>query len=228
MTSEMENLPCAWMGSLLAFLATPEEVILRELSHAGRETGMPQLFAWDRSLVNLREELQVCLPEAADFSLILEFELPRSGGRRPDLIVLENGTVLVIEFKNRVEAEHSDIDQVLGYVRDLRHYHAESRERELIPILIPIGWNREEEIREGVRIVSPKGLAKIIRTFAVKSRRKPSDPSKWIQASYEPLPALIEAPGSSSSGSLYPGSVKLSRRVSLRRLSWWRTAFDKP
>jgi len=187
------NLPCGWMGSLVAFLSTPVEVILRKLSHSGRETGSPQLLAWHRSLISLRQELQVCLPEASNFSIILEFELPRSGGRRPDLIVLENGTVLVIEFKNRVEAEKSDIDQVLGYVRDLRLYHEECRQRELIPILIPIGWNRNEEIQKGVRIVSPAGLAKIIRRLATKIHHQTSDPAKWCQAPYKPLPALIEA-----------------------------------
>jgi hypothetical protein len=193
MATLIEQVPCAWMGSLALFLSTPEETILRELSRAQREKGMPQIFAWDRSLLNLREELRGCLPEAAEFALILEFELPRSGGRRPDLIILENGTVLVIEFKNRVEAERADIDQVLGYVRDLEQYHSACRGRTLIPILVPIGWNREEGVIERVRIVSPKGLAGIVRDYARKSRRQAADPREWALAPYEPLPALIEA-----------------------------------
>lgn len=181
------------MGSLGVFLSTPQEAILRDLSRAQREKGTPQILAWDRCLVTLRNELSICLPEAADFSLILEFELPRSGGRRPDLIILENGTVLVIEFKNRVEAEKADIDQVLGYVRDLQNYHAACRERELIPILVPIGWSHDARMYEGVHIVSPRGLAGIVRDFAKKDRRRPADPRAWIAAPYEPLPALLEA-----------------------------------
>src|SRR6266540_1988466 len=117
----MPETPYAWLGSVQAFLGSPEEEILRELTRFARETGAPQLFAWDRSLGVLRRELATCLPEAAGFALVLEFELPRSGGRRPDLILLENGTVLVVEFKNRVEAEPADLDQVLGYVRDLEN-----------------------------------------------------------------------------------------------------------
>src|SRR5207245_2543013 len=102
-----------------SFLETPETEILAALTRFARETGSPQLFAWDRSLGALRRELATCLPQAATFALVLEYELPRSGGRRPDLIVLENGSVLVVEFKNRVEAEAADLDQILGYVRGL-------------------------------------------------------------------------------------------------------------
>lgn len=83
MNTLAERVPCAWMGSLGLFLSTPEETILRELFRAQREKGMPQIFAWDRSLLNLREELRGCLPDAAEFALILEFELPRSGSLCP-------------------------------------------------------------------------------------------------------------------------------------------------
>ena len=123
----MASAPCAWHGSVETFLATPEESILSSLTAYLRETGAPQVLAWDRSLRVLRDQLGTCMPEASGFSLVLEFELPRTGGRRPDLIVLENGLVLVVEFKNRVTAEPQDLDQVNGYVRDLREYHAACR-----------------------------------------------------------------------------------------------------
>ncbi len=32
---------------------------------------------------------------------LLEYRLPMEGGRRPDLIVLENGVVVVLEFKGK-------------------------------------------------------------------------------------------------------------------------------
>src|SRR5207247_739480 len=82
--------PFAWAGDVRAFLDTPEEELLRELTRFARETGAPQLFAWDRSLGILRGELAQCGAHAERFGLVLEFELHRGGGRRPDLIVLEN------------------------------------------------------------------------------------------------------------------------------------------
>lgn len=189
----MPEIPYAWLGDVQTFLGTSEEEILRELTRFARETGAPQLFAWDRSLAVLRRELATCLPGAAGFALVLEFELPRSGGRRPDLIVLENGTVLVIEFKNRVEAEPADLDQILGYVRDLEDYHAGSRGRRLVPVLVPIGMDREPFERDGVRVVAPRGLGALIRQLAEAGGHRRGDARAWVDAPYEPMPALVQS-----------------------------------
>ncbi|MCC6740718.1 MAG: hypothetical protein IT452_16875, partial [Planctomycetia bacterium] len=61
----MSPSPCAWQGSVSEFLATPEERVLSDLTAFLRETGAPQILAWDRSLRVLRDELRSCLPDAA-------------------------------------------------------------------------------------------------------------------------------------------------------------------
>ena len=185
--------PCAWHGSVASFLAAPEEHLLSCLTAYLRETGAPQLLAWDRSLVVLREQLASCMPDAAEFAVVLEFELPRTGGRRPDLIVLENGLVLVIEFKNRVMAEPQDLDQVKGYVRDLKEYHTLCRDKELIPILVPIGMTGQTEMREGVRVVPSAHLGATIRELARSGSVRRGDGEAFVRAPFEPLPALVEA-----------------------------------
>lgn len=185
--------PCAWQGSVSEFLATPEERVLSDLTAFLRETGAPQILAWDRSLRVLRDELQSCLPDAAGFALVLEFELPRSGGRRPDLIVLENGLVLVIEFKNRVAAEPADIAQVKGYIRDLEEYHAACRGKTLVPLLVPIGMEGDPETRDGVRIVPSRKLGAVIRELSKGGAGKRGDGEAFLRAPFEPLPALVEA-----------------------------------
>ncbi len=182
-----------WAGDVATFLATPEEEVMRALSAFARERGSPQLFAWDRSLLVLREQLDDCMPAVAPFALILEYEIPRGGGRRPDLIVLQNGTVLVIEFKNRVLAEQADIDQVKAYVRDLEQYHSASRHRTLIPVLVPIGMDGAPEERDGVRIVPARRLGSMIREMLRQECRARPDARTWAEAKYEPLPALVEA-----------------------------------
>lgn len=189
----MAEAPCAWLGTLRAFLDTPHEDILRDLTRFALERGAPQLFAWDRTLGVLRDELATCVPDADAFALVLEFELPRSGGRRPDLIVLENGTVLVVEFKNRVAVEAADFDQVLGYVRDLELYHAASRSRELIPVLVPIGMDGPSFERDGVTVVSPRGIGGLVRKLLARSGPRRGDARAWVEAEYEPLPALVQA-----------------------------------
>jgi len=131
--------PCAWAGSVHEFLAAPQQSILSAITHHLRETGGPQLFAWRNSLEALSAGLTSALPLVADCGLILEYELPRTGGRRPDLIFLNNGIILVIEFKNRVQPEATDLDQVLGYVRDLSEYHGRCRILFLCQYLIVCG-----------------------------------------------------------------------------------------
>lgn len=189
----MPEAPYAWAGSVAAFLETPEEEILSRLTRFARETGAPQLFAWDRSVGALRRELGQCIPAASEFGLVLEFELHRSGGRRPDLIILENGVVVVVEFKNRVQAEPADIDQVLGYVRNLEDYHAGCRGRSLVPILVPVGMTGEAYESRGVRVVPPDGLGKLVRELARAGAGKRADAAAWTAAPYEPLPALVDA-----------------------------------
>ncbi|TMQ26802.1 MAG: DUF2075 domain-containing protein, partial [Candidatus Rokuibacteriota bacterium] len=189
----MADLPYAWLGDVQTFLDTPEDELLRRLTSFAKETGAPQVFAWDRTLRALRDELGACLPDAARFALVLEFEVPRSGGRRPDLIILENGTVLVVEFKNRVEAEPADIDQVLGYARELADYHAGCHERLLIPVLVPIGLDREPYEQHGVHVVPPRGLADLIRRLAKTDAGRRGDAHAWVNAPYAPLPALAQA-----------------------------------
>lgn len=156
-------------------------------------TGAPQLFAWHRSIGVLREQFQQCLPDAAGFGLVLEFELPRSGGRRPDLILLENGTVLVVEFKNRVDVELSDLDQVGNYARDLEDDHDGCRDRQLVPVLVPIGMNRPCYEVDDVHVVPPSELGRLVRTLSTHARGRRADVNAWTTAPYAPLPALVQA-----------------------------------
>ncbi|SRR5579875_909766 len=183
----------AWAGDVATFVATPDEELLEALTRFLRETGAPQLLAWHRSIGVLREQLRRCLPDAGGFGLVLEFELPRSGGRRPDLIVLENGIVLVVEFKNRVEVELADLDQVRSYVRDLEDYHEGCQGRRLLPILIPIGMQGEPFERDGVRVIPPSALGDLMRELSAPARGRRADVIGWTSAPYRPLPSLVEA-----------------------------------
>ena len=186
----MPETPFAWAGDVRAFLDTPEEELLRELTRFARETGAPQLFAWDRSLGILRRELAQCGAHAERFGLVLEFELHRGGGRRPDLIVLENGIVLVVEFKNRVDPEPADLDQVRTYVQFLVDYHSACRGKRLVPVLVPIGMTGDAFELDGVQVVPPSGLRGLIRGLAAGGR---PNARGWAGAPCTPLPGLVEA-----------------------------------
>lgn len=66
-----------------------------------------------------------------NLNIIFEYVLPYESGRRPDIILLSNEHVVILEFKMKNEAKYEDIDQVKAYARDIREYHYESRGKKL-------------------------------------------------------------------------------------------------
>ena len=71
------------------------------------------------------------------------------------MIILENGIVAVIEFKGKGSTIESDIDQVAAYARDLKNYHSECHELNVIPILVLTRSKAERSEINGVTIISP-------------------------------------------------------------------------
>jgi hypothetical protein len=129
---------------------------------------------------------------ASAYAAILEYVLPRDI-RRPDVVVLENGTVLVIEFKQGTRISVADVDQVQAYARDLREYHAACHERRVVPILVPIGY-RGEVVHRGEVIVTPADrLHEQILAMTSGGAGHVPDTREWLRSPYDPLPSLVHA-----------------------------------
>src|SRR2546428_7973396 len=133
-------MPQGWAGTVSDLIATGPVgpiLMLRE-SHAHLYHEPPsgaQIRVWERELGILREALSRCA-NARDWGIVLEYELPFEGGRRPDAVILAGQKILVLEFKERGAASPADIDQVRAYARDLAEYHSESHGLEIVPILV--------------------------------------------------------------------------------------------
>jgi len=89
-----------WQSDLPSFIeantAKIEENLIKFLPNPAPE----QRTAWRNSISWLQREYARCVredPVAYGYSTILEYELPMDF-RRPDVIVLEGGTVVVIEL----------------------------------------------------------------------------------------------------------------------------------
>lgn len=120
--------------------------------------------------------------------------MPREGGRRPDVILLQDAAVLVVEFKNKERVHLGDIDQVAAYARDLREYHSACHGLPVIPILLHMGRGPRLETA-GVTVTTPGDFATLVAGLA---RRHAHTPPKvfladWIKGRYEPLPGIVEA-----------------------------------
>src|SRR5699024_4508074 len=63
--------------------------------------------------------------------LVFEYELPRSGGRRPDVILIIKNHLLVLEFKGYNQITDIEMTQTSLYVRDLLEYHSYVQDTEI-------------------------------------------------------------------------------------------------
>ena len=90
------------------------------------DAGESQVRAWDDSIPRIQVELGevVEIDELAEqYTAILEYELPLES-RRPDVVLLVSGAVVVLELKGKAKPEQADLDQAAAYARDLRCYHS--------------------------------------------------------------------------------------------------------
>jgi len=187
-----------WSGSLKTFLNVPSSIVESKLGEhlvglLGMNASGSQVEAWIEEIEILRtsfRDLAISRPSCLEWSIILEYELPLEGGRRPDVIILGPGKILVLEFKQDPTLHRSSIDQVAAYSRDLAEYHSKSHGIEILPYLIPTKLHDKSEIRDVVRIISPDKIRSILDEFP---EGDPINLEDWLEGDYAPLPTLIAA-----------------------------------
>lgn len=198
----MANSKWGWSGSLsdLALGDSAEIVALLAEHYCGLNAEEPSgshVQAWRSSLEaagSAARWLADRKPEAAGWSVVFEYELPRERGRRPDMVLLAGDTLVVVEFKGYAEAMPAHVDQVEAYVRDLGDYHAGSHGRRIVPVLCltashrPLAQDGETIITSGDYL----GEALMLATSEAASENA-IDPQTWLNADYQPLPSLVAA-----------------------------------
>jgi hypothetical protein len=184
-----------WQSQLGTFSRTEPRVVRLRLEQFIADASPEQIRAWDQSIPWLQREcreLEVRDATAREYTAILEYELPRDS-RRPDVIVLERGCVAVLEIKGALNPSQAALDQVFGYARDLRAYHAACAGESVTPVLLVRGGRRESFERDGVHVVGHEGLGTLL------ERLSPSAGSvvgveKFLAAdAYAPLPTIVQA-----------------------------------
>lgn len=156
-----------------------------------------QSAAWEYQISHLRE-LALSLPEA---HFCLEFLIPRMG-RRADLIVLNAGIVFVVEYKlGARQFDRSSLDQVYGYGLDLKHFHEESHNKPIVPILVAthaapaeaqvLQWDHDRLARP-LRSTT-NDLANLIINKSAEFGCPAFSAAEWIAGRYRPTPTIVEA-----------------------------------
>jgi hypothetical protein len=186
-----------WAGSVADFLATPAAVWRASLEHhhqglLNQRPSSSQLTAWDAEGEIMRASLRdVCIaaPDAVEWGIAFEFELPLENGRRPDVVVLAGDAIAVLEFKLGSLMSPAAVDQVRAYARDLAEYHEASHGRQIQPILV-LTTASHAAPHEGVAVIDGPALAgELLATHAPGS----VELSVWLRSPYAPLPTLIAA-----------------------------------
>lgn len=127
-----------------------------------------------------------------NFSIIFEYVLPYESGRRPDIILLSNEYVVILEFKMKNEIKNEDIDQVKAYARDIKEYHYESRDKKVIPLLVLTRTGSLNEKIDNITCVSGDMLQEVLDNLFADNITN-CDYNYWVASKYEPLPTIVEA-----------------------------------
>lgn len=124
---------------------------------------------------------------------MFEYLLPMEGGRRPDVILLLEDKVIILEFKMKKTYSHSEIDQLRGYYRDITSYHKESQELIIIPFLIiTMTENKKKVVDDKYNICSCNMLIDTLNVL-LNGKNLNIDPKRWIESECFQLPTLINA-----------------------------------
>lgn len=184
-----------WESDLGTLITSDRDAVVRSLASFVKDASQSQVTAWKDSVKVLQMEGGEAVTRDALVSAyrsIMEYQLPMEA-RRPDVILLENGSVLVLEFKGRDLPTAADIDQVSAYGRDLKCYHRECADRPVHALLIPVRYTGPTNQVNGTYIVNPKDLDGLIASLGKVSATPLTTAAFTATDAYSPLPSLVRA-----------------------------------
>lgn len=188
--------PHGWSSDLDRFRETPAPYIRQSLVDFLSDVSPEQLRAWDLSIPPLQSEVSEVIervPGAARYSAILEYQLPMEQ-RRPDVILLMGGAVLVLELKGKTTVDLADVDQASAYARDLRAYHRECEARPVHPVLVLMNRSGRVGDTAGVNVIGPDAIDDLASQLDSQASPSPISRMAFLDPdAYRPLPTIVEA-----------------------------------
>ncbi len=185
-----------WESGFPVFEASDSRVIRQALQGFIRDASPEQVRAWDDSIPKLQTEFREVLLRdagASEYTAILEYELPMES-RRPDVVVLAGGAVVVLELKGKTRPSQADLDQASAYARDLRCYHRECADRKVHAVVVPTRARGDFGCEDGVHILGPDRIDAFVCDLAQEVAASPLEAVRFLSAdAYRPLPSLVRA-----------------------------------
>lgn len=186
-----------YANSLAAFQQQSNNEILGIIhrNNPSFETVLQQSNTWEVQIAILKDQLG----NLQEGRLLFEYVIPRMG-KRVDVVFLHQNLVFLLEFKCGATAYASSaLDQVMDYALDLRHFHKESHDKLLVPILIASHAEALSlSIKECNSVLEPlqcnkDNLISAIREVVLMYQKPAFDYLIWERSEYLPTPTIIEA-----------------------------------
>lgn len=204
-------MPAYYDSTVSAFISDDPQKIIGHLTVGVSDAGFEQSYnnrisAWQEQINILRDSLTEIIrhyPTSKDWHLLLEYPIPRRG-KRVDAILIAQTIIFVIEFKVGAKTHDSLARrQVEDYALDLGDFHAQSRHRAIIPLLVATQApqsvshsNPSGDLVFPTVLSNAKNLGEhIIEYFSRISDQNAEsiDPQVWNHSDYQPVPTIIEA-----------------------------------
>ncbi|SDJ73514.1 Uncharacterized conserved protein [Salimicrobium halophilum] len=197
---------CGWQGSIQEFLQLPYEVLEEALTTFVYGAGEPQhseeelekVQSQQRAWKDSYEKMQSILRsfDHVDGSIIFEYALIRGSGRRPDILLILPGQILVIECKSYNAVHAGEYMQTSLYVRDLQHYHStiQASNVKVSGVLFLTNDQRADVLsihRFQVYQASQRSLGSLISKLLRKGEAITAD--RFLSGTYQPSPSMLEA-----------------------------------
>jgi hypothetical protein len=185
-----------WQSDFPSFREAAPAHIRERLRGFVVDASPEQERAWRDAIPTLQAEVDEVLVRdhlASAYSAILEYELPMDA-RRPDVVLLVGGGVMVVELKGKLAPSQADLDQASAYARDLRAYHRDCHGREVRAVLVPTRARGYQGEDGGVHVAGPDALDALVAELVAQHPDPLLDRDRFLdESAYRPLPTLVAA-----------------------------------
>lgn len=129
--------------------------------------------------------------------LIFEYSILRGSGRRPDVLLLLPGHVLVIECKSYNAVSAAEYLQTSLYVRDIEHYHPTVQKHSLkvTGVLLLTNHSSDTLLPKNefqVYLASQNSLCKLINALIKQSSNNTLTANQFLEGTYQPSPSMLK------------------------------------
>ncbi|MEJ5239319.1 MAG: DUF2075 domain-containing protein [Limisphaera sp.] len=205
-------MPAFYRASVSDFLNADPATVIGQLHlqsrHAVSNMRTATVVSWERTVTALRDalrEVAAGIPTARRWGLLLEYEIPRRNCRI-DCVLLAGQLVIILELKTGATGSASAAKrQVEHYAIELRDFHAESRNRRIVPVAVLSGSTLfqlqldpdEADLVQPVQITGDVTLSRTLLAVAhvheAAIRGGQIDLAAWDESAYAPIPNIVEA-----------------------------------